>query len=157
MMAVPDATPPAGTLADLLKAARKAAQSAYCPYSNFRVGAAVVADGKVFTGCNIENASYGLTVCAERTAIFNAVSAGHRKIDALALSCPDASPDSSPTTRMPCGACRQVIAEFADKRTPIAIDEVGTMTLSELLPHPFELERPASSHIAATGPRRDRS
>jgi cytidine deaminase len=135
-----DATP-AETLGELLNSARKAAQAAYCPYSKFRVGAAVTAGGRIFSGCNVENASYGLTICAERVAIFNAVSAGHRKIDAVALSCPDAAPGSPPAARMPCGACRQVIAEFAAEETPIAVDEVGTMTLSELLPHPFALER----------------
>jgi cytidine deaminase len=144
-MTAAGATIPAETLDDLLDAAREVARTAYCPYSNFRVGAAVSAGGKIFTGCNIENASYGLTVCAERIAIFTAISAGHRKIDAMALSCLDAMPSSGPASRMPCGACRQVIAEFAEAQTPIAVDQLGTITLSELLPHPFELDQPTSA------------
>jgi cytidine deaminase len=154
-MTAKDATRPAEALDDLLTAAREAAGSAYCPYSSFRVGAAVSAGGKTFTGCNIENASYGLTICAERVALFKAISAGHRKIDAIALSCPDALPGSAPANRMPCGACRQVIAEFAEAQTPIAIDQVGTMRLSELLPHPFELDR-GTSAVTPIKPARPR-
>ena len=84
----------ADTLEELLSAARSAAAAAYAPYSSFRVGAAVLVDGEVFTGCNIENASYGLTICAERSAIFNAVSKGHRKLEAVAVACIDAAPDA---------------------------------------------------------------
>jgi cytidine deaminase len=128
----------------LLAAARSAAAQAHAPYSDFRVGAAVLIGDDAVTGCNIENASYGLTVCAERVAIFNAVSAGHRRIEALAVSCIDASAGASPETCMPCGACRQVIAEFADPDTPIYVDGVGVYRAGDLLPHPFRLRRPGA-------------
>ena len=128
----------------LLAAARAAAERAHAPYSDFRVGAAVLIGDDIITGCNIENASYGLTVCAERVAIFSAVSAGHRKIEALAVSCIDAPSGTSPETCMPCGACRQVIAEFADPDTPIYVDGVGVYRAADLLPHPFSLKRPAT-------------
>jgi cytidine deaminase len=127
---------------ELLAIARLAAQAAYSPYSKFRVGAAVIADGKVYTGCNIENASYGLTVCAERAAIFNAVSAGNRTIDMIAVACVDVPPGTPPSARMPCGACRQVMAEFGDRDMLVLIDGVGQLQLSDLLPEPFELNGP---------------
>jgi cytidine deaminase len=123
----------------LLTAARDAAQHAYCPYSNFHVGAAVQADGKIFRGCNVENASYGLTICAERNAIFAAVASGARHIQAIALACVDAANDAPAALRMPCGACRQVIAEFAAPETPVHIDGVGTLTVADLLPSAFRL------------------
>ncbi|HWR38102.1 MAG TPA: cytidine deaminase [Patescibacteria group bacterium] len=92
---------------NLLKAARTARENAYAPYSGFAVGAAVLgASGKIYSGCNIENASYGLSNCAERTAIFKAVSAGERILLALAVVADTPEPVS------PCGACRQVMAEF---------------------------------------------
>jgi cytidine deaminase len=101
-----------------------------------------LADGQFFTGCNIENASYGLTVCAERSAIFSAVSAGCRRVQALAVTCPDAATDSPAAYRMPCGACRQVIAEFGSPKLVVMIDRVGDITFPELLPHPFVLHPP---------------
>ena len=124
---------------DLLAAARRAAEAAYVPYSHFRVGAAVLAGGAVFSGCNVENASYGLTICAERNAIFAAVAAGHRRITAIALSCVDAAADAPPGSLMPCGACRQVMAEFGPPDLPVTIDRVGTMPLDALLPNAFRL------------------
>ncbi len=124
---------------DLLIAAREASRSAYCPYSRFHVGAAVMAGGRVFTGGNVENASYGLTVCAERTAIFAAILAGATRIDALAVACVDAPEGSPPGLLMPCGACRQVLAEFAGPETPVLVDRVGRLTLADLLPHAFRL------------------
>jgi len=125
---------------ELLEAARKAANRAYAPYTKFRVGAAVLADGRLFSGCNIENASVGLTVCAERTAIFGAVSSGRRCLEAIAVSCIDVGADAPRGGRMPCGACRQVIAEFAEPSTPVHIDGVGTCTVADLLPQPFTLK-----------------
>ncbi len=123
----------------LLAVAREAAAHAYCPYSNFHVGAAVLADGKIFPGCNVENASYGLTICAERNAIFAAIASGVRHIQAIALACVDATDNAPGSLRMPCGACRQVIAEFAAPETPVHIDGVGTLTVADLLPNAFRL------------------
>ena len=107
----------------LILAARKAAEEAYCPYSKFRVGAAVLMEGNQFSGCNIENASYGATVCAERTAIFGGITAGYRIIDTLALTLPDAPIDAALQDRSPCGICRQVIREFSDESTRILMIE----------------------------------
>jgi cytidine deaminase len=126
-------------LDELLEAARTASRSAYCPYSQFRVGAAVRSGGRIFTGANVENASYGLTICAERTAAFAAVLAGAGPIEAVAVACVDAPADSDPTGLMPCGACRQVLAEFAGPDTPVVVDRAGTFTLAELLPLAFRL------------------
>jgi cytidine deaminase len=121
---------------DLLHQARDAAQAAYAPYSGFRVGAAVLAGGQVFRGCNIENASYGLTICAERTAIFAAISAGHRRITRIAVACIDGGAGAA---LMPCGACLQVLAEFADLDAPVQVDRAGDFSLRVLLPHGFSL------------------
>jgi cytidine deaminase len=123
----------------LLEAAREASRSAYCPYSNFHVGAAVWAGGRIFTGANVENASYGLTVCAERTAAFAAILAGAAPIEAVAVSCVDAPDGSEPSLLMPCGACRQVLAEFAGPEVPVVVDRAGTFTIAELLPLAFRL------------------
>jgi cytidine deaminase len=106
----------AATLRRLEKAARAAAESSYSPYSKFRVGTAVLAgSGKIYPGCNVENASYGLCNCAERTAIFTAATAGERQIEAVVVYTP------TPTPTMPCGACRQVINEFGPRCTVISI------------------------------------
>lgn len=119
---------------ELMLAARKARSRAYAPYSGFSVGAALeVAGGTVITGCNVENASYGLSLCAERAAVVRAVSRGKRAFRALAI----AGPDGIETA--PCGACRQFIAEFAPA-LPImftGVDGVIQTTLAELLPHAF--------------------
>lgn len=122
---------------ELMKIARKARQNAYAPYSHFAVGAALRAEsGKVYTGCNIENASYGLTCCAERNAIFAAVGAGERRFKMLAVAA------DSPEPVAPCGACRQVIAEFG---IPLVVmgnlkEATKTMTAEELLPYGFGQE-----------------
>jgi cytidine deaminase len=135
----------------LLAKARAAAESSYSPYSKFRVGAAVLASGRIFPGANIENASYGLTICAERTALFAAILAGADHIEAIAVSCIDA-PDGSPTENlMPCGACRQVLAEFAEPETPVVIDGVGTIQLRDLLPRPFRLGGEAELDLSKVG------
>ena len=121
---------------ELLEAALAARERAYAPYSKFLVGAAVRAEsGKIYTGCNIENASYGLTVCAERNALFSAVGAGERKFTALCVVGDTEEPIS------PCGACRQVMAEF---KVPCIIlanlkGDVKEYTLEELLPLSFNL------------------
>lgn len=118
----------------LAAAARRARGRAYAPYSNFSVGAAVMcADGRVFEGCNIENASYSLTVCAERAAMFAAVSAGCRQIDAIAIAGPGEEP------LPPCGACRQVMLELAPDAEIIMAGEHGhrTRTVRDLLPEAF--------------------
>jgi len=121
---------------ELLNAALDARLKAYAPYSKFLVGAAVRAEsGKIYTGCNIENASYGLTVCAERNALFAAVGAGERKFTALCVVGDTEAPIS------PCGACRQVMAEF---KVPCIIlanlkGDVKEYTLEELLPLGFSL------------------
>ena len=126
----------------LLALARDAASRAHCPYSRFRVGAVAVAEGRRFVGCNVENASYGLTVCAERVAIWSAVAAGHPRIGHLAVACVDAPVDAAPATRMPCGACRQVMTELLTPDAVVDVDGVGRFTLSELLPRGFRLAGP---------------
>jgi len=119
----------------LEKAARAAATTSYSPYSKFRVGAAVLTgSGRVFSGCNVENASFGLCNCAERTAIFSAAAAGERRIRAVVVYTPTAAPT------MPCGACRQVINEFGpDARVISVCDSTARRetTLPELLPGAF--------------------
>jgi cytidine deaminase len=130
------------TIELLRTAARNAAKNAYCPYSKFHVGAAILVDGQIFTGANVENASYGLTTCAERTAAFAAILAGHTRFEAIAVSCVDVADDDAaahPEMLMPCGACRQVLAEFSDADTLIIVDRAGEFRLSELLPHAFRL------------------
>lgn len=124
--------------ARLIALARKARQRAYAPYSRFRVGAALLgATGRVFTGCNVENASYGLTVCAERNALFQAVAAGERRFRALAVVGRSEQPLRS------CGACLQVLAEFAPNLRVLLVNgtKVETFTVAELLPQRFRLNR----------------
>lgn len=121
----------------LIELARQARDHAYAPYSNYPVGAALIcADGQIFTGCNVENSSYGLSMCAERTAIFKAISEGVRNFVRLAVIA------DSPHPVRPCGACRQVISEFfpADAEVILANlhDAVETTTVIQLLPSPFD-------------------
>ena len=125
----------------LLQAARSASNSAYCDYSNFPVGAAVLMDdGRVFQGCNIENASYGLTICAERVAVFAAIAAGAGRVCRIAISCPRGDP-AEPDTLMPCGACRQVLEEFRTPDLVVLIDRLGSFPFIELFPRPFKLTK----------------
>lgn len=121
----------------LVDRAVEARQHAYATYSQYPVGAAVLADtGEIFVGCNVENASFGLTICAERAAVFQAVAAGHRKFQAIAVV--------TPGGKAPCGACLQVLAEFAQDM-PITLvdanhqDRIVQVQLAELLPGRFEL------------------
>ena len=111
---------------------------AYIPYSKFPVGALVTKEGKIYTGCNIENASYGLCNCAERTAIFKAVSEGERDFSYLVITGETDGPIS------PCGACRQVIAEFCDPKMPVLLTNVKgdekEVTVEQLLPGAFSIE-----------------
>lgn len=118
----------------LLKAAAEAAERSYSPYSRFRVGAALLcADGTIVTGTNVENRSFGLTNCAERTAVFTAVSQGKKNFTALAVVCPDSEAPVSP-----CGACRQVISEFVGPDFPViykgSSEAVVRTTAGKLLP-----------------------
>ena len=119
----------------LIQAALAARQQAYAPYSKFQVGAALRSrTGQVFTGCNVENASYGLTICAERAAVTAAVAAGCREFDALALALSGGG--------TPCGACRQVLAEFCPDLPILLIDadnpqRIAEVRLAELLPGRF--------------------
>jgi cytidine deaminase len=119
----------------LIEEAKKVLENSYAPYSGIHVAAAVRSrDGSVFLGVNIENASYGLTICAERAAIASMVTAGKRSIDCLVVV------SDTPKPLPPCGACRQVMAEFADDNAIIVSystisDEVRVWTLGELLPH----------------------
>ncbi len=118
----------------LLAFAREAKDKAYAPYSDFRVGAAVFAGGDIYQGCNVENAAYGSTICAERSAALHAVMHGQRWFDAIAI----VGDSDAPT--VPCGACRQFLAEFnPDLRVVMggATDAVMVMTLGELLPEAF--------------------
>jgi len=135
----------------LLRQARLAARNAYVPYSNFPVGAAVLtSSGAVYTGGNIENASYGLTVCAERTAVFAAVNAGEHEIMAVAVAAPRG------TLTTPCGACRQVLNEFRSREhgMQVVLDDGASglaIPLTELLPRAFgpaDLENMASTDDA---------
>jgi cytidine deaminase len=121
----------------LIAQARDAAARAYAPYSRFRVGAALRdAHGSVYVGCNVESASYGLTICAERNAIFAAIAAGAaRPFAALAVTCLDAGQPFSP-----CGACRQVMAEHLHADAPISVDGLGEFRIADLLPHAFSLD-----------------
>ena len=138
MPATPDA------FDDLLALARSARELAYAPYSNFQVGAALLTrDGRRFSGCNVENAAYGLCNCAERTALFSAIAAGCRPGDfaALAVIADTAAPVS------PCGACRQVMSELCDDAMPVWLANLHgdkqTTSVAILLPGSFKLPLPA--------------
>jgi cytidine deaminase len=125
-----------------IRAAIEAREMAYAKYSNFHVGAALLAaDGRIFTGCNVENSSYGLTICAERVAVFAAVGAGQRRFELLALAIAGGG--------TPCGACRQVLFEFAPELPILLIDverpnSITEVNLRDLLPAAFKLNDPSS-------------
>jgi cytidine deaminase len=124
----------------LLEVAAKAAKAAYAPYSEYRVGAALLcADGEVFTGCNVENASYGLTNCAERASVFSAIAAGRKDFVAMAVVAEGAG------MPYPCGACRQVLSEFCRDEFSVyvaradALDDYEVVCMAILLPDAFKL------------------
>jgi cytidine deaminase len=121
---------------ELVAAALKARENAFAPFSNFKVGAALeTADGKVYGGCNVENATYGLTVCAERVALWKAISEGERKFERVVV----ATATDRPAT--PCGACRQLLWEFCGDIEVILANPQGfreTHRLSSLFPRPFD-------------------
>ena len=121
---------------NLIAKAMEARGKAYAPYSHFAVGAALLArSGRVYTGCNVENASYGLSICAERTAVFKAVSEGERDFEAIAVV--------TEKGVTPCGACRQVLMEFGEDMQVIVADDAGryrVFGLQELLPEAFNPE-----------------
>lgn len=125
-------------LQSLKSAAISASEQAYCPYSNFTVGAIVYAkDGSMYEGCNVENASYGLTICAERAALFHAISKGVREIQAVAIYTP--TPQPTP----PCGACRQVLSEFGLEIEVYSFcdgEEFLHSKVSDLLPSTFDAD-----------------
>jgi cytidine deaminase len=137
---------------ELLAAAVGARTLAYAPYSRFTVGAALLTpDGRVFTGANVENASYGLSMCAERVAIYHALSAGEQRFDAVAVTGPDG------VLTMPCGACREVLFEFGPAMDVI-FDERGTLRsvpLAELLPDAFDRAILPALQSVGTPPQRD--
>lgn len=123
------------TLRELIARARSVSEHSYSPYSNFRVGAAVLTDGgHLFAGCNVENASYGLTICAERNAVFQMVAQTKQQVAAVVIYTP------TPRPCAPCGACRQVINEFGPDAVIISVcdgPDILRKTLSELLPDAF--------------------
>jgi cytidine deaminase len=131
------------SLQELVHAAQQARQAAYAPYSHFQVGAAVrTRSGRIYLGCNVENASFGLSVCAERVAVFNAVAGGERDIVEIAVSA-----DADPPAR-PCGACRQVLFEFAPTAKIIMVGASGAIAAGDigaLFPEPFQLVPPQDS------------
>lgn len=121
----------------LYETAKDAAKNAFAPFSNFHVGAALLAsDGRIFTGCNVENSSYGATICAERTALVKAVSEGSRDFIAIAVVSQDGE-------AWPCGICRQVLYEFSPEMLVITgnNEHLDVVKLNELLPHGFRLDR----------------
>ena len=123
----------------LCQKAQLAAKSAYAPYSNFRVGAAILGDKAVYIGTNVENASFGLSLCAERSALAQAISQGEREYRAIAVACIDAEKDSELQSIVPCGACRQWIAELAPTAEIIICGANKSFCLEELLPIAFRL------------------
>lgn len=127
---------------ELINLAIKAKQNAHVPYSNFKVGAALLSkSGKVYTGCNVECSSYGISLCAERTALVKAISEGEKDFEAIAVV---GGKEDELTYTTPCGACRQFLSDFGDFRVIIAYEEnekieSKTFTVKELLPESFEL------------------
>ncbi len=134
------------TVEKLLEAALKAKENAYAPYSNFHVGAALLTDsGKIYPGCNVENASYGMTICAERNAVFRMIADGERRIaEVLVIG-------DSEEFLPPCGGCRQVLAEFSSNDTIVYMcnkhGQWEKTTIGDLIPHTFFLVKPSSGGL----------
>ncbi|MGK7876849.1 MAG: cytidine deaminase [Xenococcaceae cyanobacterium] len=127
---------------NLCHAARQAAKSAYAPYSRFRVGSAILGKKGVYIGTNVENASYGLSLCAERSALATAISQGEREFRAIAVACIDAEKEQEIQSRVPCGACRQWIAELAETAEIIICGANNqSFCLEELMPMSFQLKK----------------
>ena len=124
---------------ELLRLARDVAQNAHCPYSHFHVGAALVADDTIYTGANVEISSYGLTLCAERSALAAAMSSGARTVTQLAVACIDVAPGAPLADRTPCGACRQWLADLAPHAVIYIDGDDRDFTVSDLLPYAFGL------------------
>ena len=125
---------------ELLALAREAAQRAFCPYSHFHVGAAVVAGGKTYIGVNIEISSYGLTLCAERSALAAAVSDGAGPITQMAVACIDVPAEAPLNERTPCGACRQWLADLAPNALIYIDGSPEDFTIRDLMPYAFGLQ-----------------
>jgi cytidine deaminase len=123
----------------LLALARETAQRAHCPYSHFRVGAALVAGGQMFVGVNIEISSYGLTLCAERAALAAAITAQAGPITQIAVACIDVEPDAPLHQRMPCGACRQWLADLAPDALLSINGYAYDLRIADILPYAFQL------------------
>ena len=124
----------------LLQAAEQVALNAYAPYSNFRVGAAVLGNsGQVYLGTNVENGSYGLSICAERVALATAKVNGEKRILGIAVACIDGKLDDTLSTRWPCGACRQWMQELAPDAEIVVLGSNKVFRLADFLPNPFKL------------------
>jgi cytidine deaminase len=131
-----------GYARELCDSAREAAKFAYAKYSNFRVGAAVFTPTAVYSGANVENASFGLSLCAERAAITKAVTSGDLRLTRLAVACIDADPSGGINLAMPCGACRQWFVEFSPELEVLVwtpSDDIYSFTAKDLLSVPFTL------------------
>ena len=129
---------------ELCREALKARLNAYCPYSHFATGAALLGrSGRIYTGCNVENQAYGPTNCAERTAFFKAISEGEREFDAIAI-CGAVEGEAPSDTCPPCGVCRQVMSEFCEKDFEVILyaseGRTKVYTLDQILPLQFDLE-----------------
>ena len=124
---------------ELVRLAREAALRAHCPYSHFRGGAALIAGGKLYTGVNIEISSYGLTLCAERSALAAAISASAGPITQVAVACIDTPVEAPLAARTPCGACRQWLADLAPHATIYIDGAAQDFTIADLLPYAFGL------------------
>jgi cytidine deaminase len=124
---------------ELMQEARGAAESAYAPYSKFRVGAAVLGSHGHYLGANVENASFGLALCAERSALAAAVTAADREIRAIAIACIDAKPGAPSGSLMPCGACRQWLSELAPRAIILIAGHDREYSITDLLPDAFRL------------------